>query len=150
MDRGYIAQVGTPYSIYQSPGSPFVASFIGVMNCLDGMVEAQDAVRCGNIVLSTPNNMVSVGQKVTITIRPEDIQVVNDATTAQANVVDAEVLSTEFLGSGYRLELSVAGNARQPITLDISSNRARSMDIETLESLAIQLPPEMIRVFPAE
>jgi iron(III) transport system ATP-binding protein len=150
MDKGYIAQVGTPYSIYQSPGSPFVANFIGVMNFLDGMVEAQDAVRCGNIVLSTPNNPVPVGQKVTIAIRPEDIRVVNDAPPAPANVVDAEVISTEFLGSGYRLELSVSGNARQPITLDISSNRARSMGIETLESLAIQLPPEMIRVFPAE
>lgn len=60
------------------------------------------------------------------------------------------MLGTEFLGSGYRLELSVLGNARQPMTLDISSHRARAMAIETLESLAIQLPPEMIRVFPKE
>lgn len=150
MDKGYIAQVGTPHSIYQNPSSPFVANFIGVMNFLDAMVESQDAVRCGNIVLNTPNNTVPVGQQVTIAIRPEDIRVADNAATQLANVAEAEVVSTEFLGSGYRLELSVAGNARQPITLDISSNRARSMGIETLESLSIQFSPEMIRVFPKE
>ncbi len=150
MDKGYIAQVGTPHSIYQSPGSPFVANFIGVMNFLDGIVESQDAVRCGNIVLSTPNNTVPVGQKVTLAIRPEDIQVAENSAIQLSNLAEAEVISTEFLGSGYRLELSISGNARQPITLDISSNRARAMGIETLEAVSIQLPPEMIRVFPAE
>jgi iron(III) transport system ATP-binding protein len=150
MDKGYIAQVGTPHSIYQSPGSPFVANFIGVMNFLDGIVEAQDAVRCGNIVLSTPSNTVPVGQKATLAIRPEDIRVADNSAIQLSNLAEAEVISTEFLGSGYRLELSISGNARQPITLDISSNRARAMDIETLETVSIQLPPEMIRVFPAE
>ncbi len=150
MDKGYIAQVGTPHSIYNSPNSSFVANFIGVMNCLDGIVEAKDAVRCGNITLQTPNNTIEEGQAVTIAIRPEDIRVVEEVSAAQLNRAEAEVVSTEFLGSGYRLELSVSGNARQPISLDISSNRARAMDIETLKSLAIELPPEMIRVFPQE
>lgn len=150
MDKGYIAQVGTPHSIYNSPNSSFVANFIGVMNCLDGIVEAKDAIRCGNIVLNAPHNTITEGQPVTIAIRPEDIRVVDEVSSSQTNVAEAEVVSTEFLGSGYRLELSVSGNARQPISLDISSNRARSMGIETLKSLAIQLPPEMIRVFPQE
>ncbi|MFH7243677.1 MAG: putative 2-aminoethylphosphonate ABC transporter ATP-binding protein [Spirulina sp.] len=150
MDKGYIAQVGTPHSVYQSPGSPFVANFIGVMNFLDGMVEAKDTVRCGNLVLHAPSNTVPVGQRISIAIRPEDIRVMDSAATPDSNVAEAEVLGTEFLGSGYRLELSISGNARQPMTLDISSHRARAMAIETLESLAIQLPPEMIRVFPRE
>jgi iron(III) transport system ATP-binding protein len=150
MDKGYIAQIGTPQSVYQGPSSPFVANFIGVMNFLDGMVETNDTVRCGNLVLNTPSNTVPVGQRVSIAIRPEDIRVMDGAVTPAPNVAEAEVLGTEFLGSGYRLELSVSGNARQPMTLEISSNRARAMAIETLESLAIQLSPEMIRVFPRE
>jgi iron(III) transport system ATP-binding protein len=150
MDKGYIAQIGTPQSVYQGPSSPFVANFIGVMNFLDGMVETKDTVRCGNLVLNTPSNTVPVGQRVSIAIRPEDIRVMDGAVTPAPNVAEAEVLGTEFLGSGYRLELSVSGNARQPMTLEISSNRARAMAIETLESLAIQLSPEMIRVFPRE
>ncbi|MFM7326358.1 MAG: ABC transporter ATP-binding protein, partial [Nodosilinea sp.] len=151
MDKGYIAQVGTPNSIYQSPQTPFVANFIGVMNFLDGVVETADTVRCGNILLSAPHNTVPPGQAITIAIRPEDIRVVDALpSTPLPNPVEAEVISREFLGSGYRLELSLAGNARQPITLEISANRARSMGIDSLEALTIQLPPEMIRVFPQE
>jgi len=150
MDKGYIAQVGTPNSIYQSPTSPFVANFIGVMNFLDGVVESADAVRCGNILLQSPNNTVPPGQAVAIAIRPEDIRVVDPTTGPVPNQVNADVISREFLGSGYRLELSLAGNARQPITLEISANRARSMGVDSLQSLAIQLPPDMIRVFPKE
>jgi iron(III) transport system ATP-binding protein len=149
MDKGYIAQVGTPNSIYQRPTSPFVANFIGVMNFLDGVVEASDTVRCGNILLHAPNNEVPVGQAVAIAIRPEDMRVV-DTTTHQPNQVEADVISREFIGSGYRLDLTLSGNARQPITLEISANRARAMGVESLESLSIQLPPEMIRVFPKE
>jgi iron(III) transport system ATP-binding protein len=155
MDKGYIAQVGTPQSIYQHPGSPFVANFIGVMNFLDGVVESADTVRCGNILLHTPQNTVSPDQKALLAIRPEDIQVMEptapntDASDPGTNVVVAEVIETEFLGSGYRLELTLAGNARQPITLEISSNRARKMGIDALKTLSIQLPPERLRVFPA-
>jgi iron(III) transport system ATP-binding protein len=149
MDKGYIAQVGTPNSIYQHPNSPFVANFIGVMNFLDGVVEAPDTVRCGNILLHAPNNEVPVGQAVSIAIRPEDMRVADIAPTAP-NRVEADVISREFIGSGYRLDLTLSGNARQPITLEISANRARAMGVEALESLSIQLPPEMIRVFPKE
>ncbi|WP_017301574.1 putative 2-aminoethylphosphonate ABC transporter ATP-binding protein [Nodosilinea nodulosa] len=149
MDKGYIAQVGTPSSIYQHPSSPFVANFIGVMNFLDGVVEAADTVRCGNILLHAPSNEVPVGQAVSIAIRPEDMRVADIATDAP-NRVEADVVSREFLGAGYRLDLTLSGNARQPITLEISANRARNLNVEALEALSIQLPPEMIRVFPKE
>ncbi len=147
--KGYIAQVGTPNSIYQHPSSPFVANFIGVMNFLDGVVEAPDTVRCGNILLHAPSNEVPVGQAVSIAIRPEDMRVV-DGIASLPNQAEADVVSREFLGSGYRLDLTLSGNARQPITLEISANLARTMGVELLESLSLQLPPEMIRVFPKE
>lgn len=152
MNCGYIAQIGTPRTIYQNPSTPFVANFIGVMNFLNGTVEAENIVRCGNIVLHTPHNTVPIGQAVVIAIRPEDMRVVSDLPSDHdlPNRVEAEVISTEFLGAGYRLELTLSGNARQPITLEISANRARNMGIDALETLSIQLPPDMIRVFPAE
>lgn len=152
MNCGYIAQIGTPRTIYQNPSTPFVANFIGVMNFLNGTVEAENIVRCGNIVLHTPHNTVPIGQAVVIAIRPEDMRIVSDLPSDHdlPNRVEAEVISTEFLGAGYRLELTLSGNARQPITLEISANRARNMGIDALETLSIQLPPDMIRVFPAE
>jgi iron(III) transport system ATP-binding protein len=151
MDKGYIAQVGTPHSVYQHPTSPFVANFIGVMNFLDGVVEAEDTVRCGNILLTAPHNTVPPGQAVVIALRPEDMRVIDTpSATPVPNQVKAEVLGREFLGAGYRLDLTLEGNARQPIALEISANRARAMGVESLTALTIQLPPEMIRVFPKE
>lgn len=151
MDKGYIAQVGTPHGVYQAPGTPFVANFIGVMNFLTGVVEAEHRIRCGNLELIASDNSLPPGHGVVLAIRPEDMRVVQgEGGLGAPNQVKAEVLGREFLGSGYRLDLSLAGNARQPITLEISANRARVMDIETLEYLTIQLPPELIRIFPAE
>ena len=35
MDKGKIAQIGTPAEIYDNPVNPYVASFIGEMNFLE-------------------------------------------------------------------------------------------------------------------
>src|SRR5450432_2761778 len=37
MNAGEIEQTGTPQELYQGPRSPFVASFLGVMNWVDGV-----------------------------------------------------------------------------------------------------------------
>jgi ABC-type Fe3+/spermidine/putrescine transport system ATPase subunit len=37
MNAGKIEQTGTPQDLYRKPGSPFVASFLGVMNWVDGV-----------------------------------------------------------------------------------------------------------------
>jgi ABC-type Fe3+/spermidine/putrescine transport system ATPase subunit len=37
MNAGEIEQTGTPQELYQNPKSPFVASFLGVMNWVDGV-----------------------------------------------------------------------------------------------------------------
>ena len=42
--HGSIEQVGTPEEIYSTPASPFVADFIGVMNCLLYTSDAADEV----------------------------------------------------------------------------------------------------------
>jgi len=42
MDRGRIAQTGSPHEIYAAPRNPFVARFIGGHNVLGGAVQARD------------------------------------------------------------------------------------------------------------
>ena len=37
MNRGVVEQVGTPEEIYQRPATRFVASFLGMMNWIDGI-----------------------------------------------------------------------------------------------------------------
>ena len=152
MDRGVIAQIGTPSAIYQHPNTPFVANFIGVMNFLKGEVVAPGQVRCGNILLNVPSNDVEVNQSALVAVRPEDIQVMaGDRVTSSTlpNIIAAEIYEMEYLGSGYRVVLNSDGNAREPLTVEVSSGEARNLDLSANAPLTIHLPPELIRVFPA-
>lgn len=147
---GFLAQVGAPQTIYQRPSSPFVANFIGVMNFLNGVATGTDQVRCGNVVLTTPQHDLSTDQAVMIAVRPEDIRVLDQHVTEdQANVMMAEIVGSEFLGSAYRLTLSPDGNSRDLLTLDVSVHQSRELDLGLRATLKIQLPPALIHLFPA-
>jgi len=151
MDRGVIAQVGTPQAIYRNPGTPFVADFIGIMNFVAGTLEAVDRFRCGDLALTVEENATVVAPApAQIAIRPEDAKIVAAAGDELTNVVQATLLSAEFLGSGYRLSLELVGNARDIFYVDISSNEGRAIALEPATSLQVQLPPESIRIYPTE
>ena len=65
-DQGRIQQVGTPAEIYERPATPFVASFVGTSNLLEG----ESAQR----VVGTPG---------IYSIRPEKIRVLKDSAEAE-------------------------------------------------------------------
>ncbi len=76
LSAGRIEQVGTPVEIYDQPASPFVATFIGRVNRVDGTVVASDATGCtvaapglcGRSLRSLP-----AGARVQAMIRPQRI-----------------------------------------------------------------------------
>lgn len=45
MNVGRIEQVGTPFEIYNTPRTPFVATFVGTMNLLPGWLESDGTFR---------------------------------------------------------------------------------------------------------
>lgn len=150
MDKGYIAQVGTAHSIYQYPQSPFVANFIGVMNFLEGSVVASDKISCGNLDFHIPQNQLLIEQKMTLAIRPEDINILleKEANTSD-NIVTATVEDIEFLGSVYRLTVSPQGYGKDNLIVEISISQARKLDLDNLQSVTLHFPPECIQVFSA-
>lgn len=150
MDKGYIAQVGTPRQIYHQPNTPFVANFIGVMNFLKGVVVSSDQVRCGNLVLNVTQNSVAPNQPVLVAIRPEDIQVLSTTEqTAQSNLLTGEIAAIEFLGSTYRVDLHPQGDAKERLTIELSTQTSRHLNLQPQASLLLQLPADRIHVFPA-
>jgi putative spermidine/putrescine transport system ATP-binding protein len=78
MNRGRIEQLGTPIAIYDEPATPFVNSFIGSSNILDGVMEnGQVRLSAGAILqLKTAANMPS--GKVQVSIRPEQLMLYPD------------------------------------------------------------------------
>ncbi|MGL5083473.1 MAG: putative 2-aminoethylphosphonate ABC transporter ATP-binding protein [Microcoleaceae cyanobacterium] len=156
MDKGYIAQVGTPHNVYQEPNTPFVANFIGVMNFLKGTVISSDQVRCGNVVLNvSPRVLQEINSTVNIAVRPEDIKLLGEVDTVNSqqlnlpNVLIVNVDSTEFLGSSYLIVVSPEGDSKDKISVNIPIEIARQLSLNSLDCcLAVQLPPELIKVFP--
>jgi putative spermidine/putrescine transport system ATP-binding protein len=59
MDRGVIAQIGTPQDVYFRPSNPFVADFIGTMNVVNGQ-----RFRPEDVELVSPDTATLRGQVV--------------------------------------------------------------------------------------
>jgi putative spermidine/putrescine transport system ATP-binding protein len=80
MEKGRIAQAGTPQEIYHRPATAFVADFIGTMN-----------------------RMTREGREVMF--RPEDVRIVPPG----SHDIEAKVISSFFLGDHTRLVLDAGG-----------------------------------------
>ncbi|MDD2666290.1 MAG: tungstate ABC transporter ATP-binding protein WtpC [Methanocellales archaeon] len=79
MMDGEIVQVGTPREIFNEPINERVAEFVGVENILEGVIESNED---GITIVSIKGHRIeavsnySVGDKVRLCLRPEDITLV--------------------------------------------------------------------------
>jgi spermidine/putrescine transport system ATP-binding protein len=77
MNRGRILQIGSPRDIYESPGSMFVANFVGHSNQFTGRVDEVRAAVCRIHVPGLPAIVAryqaapTVGTPIVVAIRPE-------------------------------------------------------------------------------
>ncbi len=71
MEKGVVAQIGTPQEVYYHPGSEFVADFIGEANFLRGTLASADTADIGGhrVAVNAPGH--SVGEACTLVLRPE-------------------------------------------------------------------------------
>ena len=84
MKDGEIAQVGSPFEIYQRPNSEFVAKFIGRANILDAKILEKLGDRTKINVLGVEYNINretkhNVGDTVKVVVRPESVNFADDS-----------------------------------------------------------------------
>lgn len=119
MREGVIEQVGDGTSIYDSPGTSFVASFVGENNLFrgkvvsidDGMAEVETSA--GRLVGRVPKNAVkplAVGADAHVFHRPESLRFASD--NESLNVVRATIVNEEFEGNFWQVYVEVAGSAK--------------------------------------
>ncbi|MEO3434883.1 ABC transporter ATP-binding protein [Inquilinus sp. CAU 1745] len=99
MQNGRIAQEGSPRDLYETPGSRFVADFIGDANLVPGRVERSGeggpAVRVGGLLLKAQAADLPDGA-VTVALRPEAIALHREPA---ADRLTATVKSAAYLGT---------------------------------------------------
>lgn len=79
MNKGNIVEKGLPREIYTFPKDEFTARFLGVSNCLDGVVTGKTGERVtvgvGDLVLDCVNGAdVGDGDRVDVFLRPESLR----------------------------------------------------------------------------
>lgn len=97
MDRGVIAQIGTPREIYEQPASPFVAKFIGASALIPAY--AQD----GRIAVRGTDIAAYDGKRgdVFIVARPDDLQ------PSQDGPFSGMVTAATYFGDRKRLQITL-------------------------------------------
>ena len=114
-EDGRIQQLAPPDELYEEPKNSFVAQFIGENNTLEGVVQsikgeiAEIKLSDGSIIDAKPVNVDAAGQKTTISIRPERVEI-NPDLGPDAHLIKAEVLEFIYMGDVFRTRLRVAGN----------------------------------------
>ena len=99
MNKGVIAQTGTPREIYYHPNSEFVADFIGEANFLRGQVAGLEAdlmlveVQGVKLPVARPASAPAVGQPCTLMLRPEAVLL------REQGVLPCKVILSCFMGS---------------------------------------------------
>ena len=113
MHDGRILQEGAPREIYEHPATPFVADFIGLTNFFQGVVVAREPDR---VLVETAQQLrvwctggqaQGNGDRVTVAVRPEKIEIDAAPPAATLNVVSGRVIAGVFLGeqTEYRVRL---------------------------------------------
>jgi ABC-type Fe3+/spermidine/putrescine transport system ATPase subunit len=151
MDRGVIAQIGSPQELYGTPSSPTVRDFMGKTVVFEGTVLGFDPAGYAEIALATgvgndarfrvaANGSLAVGAPCTLAVRPERVQVyprTGMASTADLgpNRFPGQIEALLFLGDRYQAQVRLVWGQELLLYLPMSSEwqEGQSVSVEVLE-----------------
>jgi putative spermidine/putrescine transport system ATP-binding protein len=111
MSEGRIEQIGAPADIYNTPATPFVASFVGTLNLLAAQVidsgTGRLSVEGQEVRASKPITEAGNGGTVTLALRPESLELGEAGGT---NRLTGPIEDVTFLGSIVRTRFRVGGD----------------------------------------
>ena len=94
MRAGRVEQIATPRAIYEQPETPFVASFVGTTNLLEGVVRSRDGEpprsQFAGTVMRTNSARGKPGDEVVLSLRPEALRLLAPGEAAAAGLGDAD------------------------------------------------------------
>jgi len=137
MQKGAIAQIGTPREIYFTPRNRFVAEFIGAANIVEAAIED------GHLVLPGGRQPIPCDMDMPAAvamIRPETIRVTAAGSASLSGIID----SASFIGDRQRLVVSGASN--RLLTVDAPN----TVQAKSGERIGLSISPSAVRLLPPE
>jgi spermidine/putrescine transport system ATP-binding protein len=134
MNRGRVAQVGTPQEIYERPSSLFVADFIGASNVFSGRVIGAAGPWClvrldiGRDVRVPASTAPEHGSKAWVVVRPDHMSLADALPEMpDVNAIAGAIKKVSFLGT--HLQFAIATPQGEEITVvdSLSSPERKSV-----------------------
>lgn len=133
--QGRLEQVGTPAEIYERPATPFVASFVGTSNLLEG---------------DTARRIVGVAG--TYSVRPEKIRILKESAQSdepEHASVTGTVAEVVYLGDATRFLVDLDGGGRltalqqnlETSSEDVAAYRGARVRLQWHRRHAVAVPP---------
>jgi putrescine transport system ATP-binding protein len=156
MDRGTLAQVGTPAEVYEYPNSRFTAEFLGTANVFEGVV--REAGPAGALIDSSELDMDFAsdtdppkppGARVFVAVRPEkiDIRKAQPGDAMGVNRIIGRVRDIAYYGDYFMYLVDVPGKgtvrASEPAT-----RRLGDTPITWDDTVVLEWQPFASRVLP--
>jgi multiple sugar transport system ATP-binding protein len=87
---GRLQQCDTPRALYERPANTFVAGFIGspAMNLCTVTLDSDARLELGGVALPLPRDAQITGNKVTVGVRPEALELADDGLAAEVQAVE--------------------------------------------------------------
>ncbi|HEU5217992.1 MAG TPA: ABC transporter ATP-binding protein [Gemmatimonadales bacterium] len=149
MDRGRIAQLGSPAEIYENPRTAFVATFIGESNLLEGTLTGRNG---GTWTLSTalgapieiPDQPgLAAGRSVRIAVRPEWADLFpRDAVPAGENALPGTIADVVYQGEMMRVRVTVGHGGSLVVAVRNEGQLTRPLAWKPGDAVAVGWRPE--------
>jgi len=141
MSNGRIEQIGTPFEIYNTPATSFVASFVGTLNALPATVvdPATGTVTVSGQTIRLARSIPAAAHStVEIALRPEILTLREGG--ADANRLTGSVQRVTFLGAIVRVRIQLDGDGGS-VAFDTLNNPHLSVPAEG-ERVTVSFPRE--------
>ena len=109
MNKGVVEQVADPETVYERPGTTFVAGFIGVSNLMPGEVISEN------------------GERAHAVVRPEKLvlQQAGEAVEGGRPSVEGQVESSLYLGTATQMVVKLGDGTRMTVLVPNADAEAR-------------------------
>lgn len=155
MDKGVIAQDGTPQDLYEHPNSTYVANFIGTTNFLSAKTLSKDGTT--SVLETSGQRLTAVGKDlppaqlpIKVGLRPEKLYFLSNSDTAADNVLTGSVVEHIYYGLGMRTVVRLEGGNDVLVDALLPSGFARASIPSVGDNVRLGIDPEAVSVFREE
>jgi spermidine/putrescine transport system ATP-binding protein len=133
MNRGVVEQVADPETVYERPGTTFVAGFIGVSNLMPGEIVSSNGagtqmrLDAGPTVKALDSGGVQTGERAHAVVRPEKLELRQTGAPDEGNrpSVEGQVESSLYLGTATQMVVRLGDGTRMTVLVPNADAEAR-------------------------